>query len=1340
MKENIFRFFTNSSFKLLSILAAFSFSNLNLHGQVINYSDGWGSQGFSIETENVTGVKLNFSIHQFEMQEVTVNGTSMKSVHIPGVFLPNDEGAPDLAGTSRFIMIPEGARASFSITATRTESFENVEVAPAFRIPKGNEDGPLSYIKDERIYASNAFYPAEPVILSEPTEIRGVDVVQLGITPFQYNPVTKELIVYRDIKVEVNFIGGNGHFGDNRLRNRWFDPILNNILINFNSLPKVEYQFQSGADAEDFEYLIICPNDPTFLAWADSIKQFRTLQGIRTGIVTTTEIGGNNSTLIESYINNAYNTWNIPPVAILFLGDYGTSGNTVHCPTWDNYCVSDHIYADVNGDNMADIVTARMTAQNATHLQTMINKFLKYERTPPTNPNFYNKPITALGWQTERWFQICSETVNGFWQYQLGKTPVRENAIYSGSPPFSTWSTATNTNLVVNYFGPSGRGYIPTSPAYLTDWGGNATRINNDINNGAFMIQHRDHGLETGWGEPDYTNSNLAGLNNNDLIFVMSINCLTGKFNWSGECFAEAFHRHQKGALGIIAATEISYSFVNDTYVWGMFDGMWPNFMPDYGNPGPDRILPAFGNVTGKYFLQYSNWPYNTSNKMVTYYLFHHHGDAFSTVYSEMPQNLTVIHDPVIISGQTQFVVTADNYSLISLTLNGEIIGVAEGTGSPVTIPIPFITPVNTVVLTVTKQNCYRYSSNISVVPAEGAYVVADSCIVNDASGNGNGLIDYGESPLLSLRVRNVGVSDASNVTVTLRSTDSFITISDSTEFYGNVSAGAQKLISNGFAITISPLVPDGHLAAFTVIASDGVNNWLSNFSLKAYAPSLELGEYNVSDPFGNNNNALDPGETADIIIEIKNEGTSSAVGVIGHLISSDPYITINTSSQAYGNISAGSSITKSFSVTTSVNTPAGHSAEFNCSITATPGLTASGSFNLIVGQIPALVLCMDTNHNSSPAIRAALDSNNVAYDYSTTFPADLSLYRSIFVCLGTYSNNYVLTSAEGQQLADFLNNGGMIYMEGGDTWYYNAPTPVHPMFNITGLSDGSGDLGTIQGQTGVMTEGMNFTYAGDNSWIDRLSNIPPAVAIFKNLTPNYICAVAYNAGTYKTIGASFEFGGLSNGVAPSNRKMLMQKIVEFFGLGIVPVELVSFSADIDQNIILLKWETATETNNKLFIIERSNDNFNFDRIGEIEGKGTTTEMQQYTFKDASISSGKGKVYYRLRQVDFDGTENLSDVIEVDYSMIPKVFSLSQNYPNPFNPTTTIKFDIPKEVKVTLKMYDMLGAEVATLVDEVMKPGYYKYEWNASQFASGVYFYRISAGNFISSKKLILLR
>jgi hypothetical protein len=1322
---------------ILQTILLFLISTSLIYSQEINYQDSWGKAGFSLMTENSNGVQLNFSITQFQMDEVDVAGTMMKAVHIPGVFLPNDEGAPDLPGTSRFIAMPEGARATFEVLGVRTETFENVEIAPAFRIPKGNEDAPLFYNKNEKIYKANAFYPAEPFLMSEPTEIRGVDVVQFGITPFQYNPVTKQLIVYRDVKVEIRFTGGNGHFGEDRLRSRWFDPILKDVIFNYQSLPEVNYNSISDKLDQDFEYVIICPDDPTFLAWADSIKQFRTLQGIRTGIFTTTQVGGNNSTIIENFINNAYNNWTIPPVAVLFLGDYGTTGSTVHSPTWNSYCVSDHIYADVNGNNMADIVTARITAQTATHLQRMIGKFLKYERTPPTNPNFYNHPITALGWQTERWFQICSETVWGFWQNKLGKSPVRENAIYSGTPPFTVWSTATNTSTVVNYFGPSGRNYIPTSPSYLNDWGGNATRINNDINSGAFMLQHRDHGAETGWGEPAYSNSNLTSLTNTDPVFVFSINCLTGKFNYSSECFAEAFHRHQHGALGLIAATEVSYSFVNDAYSWGMYDGMWPDFMPDYGAPGPDRILPAFGNVVGKYFLQYSSWPYNTGDKMVTYYLFHHHGDAFTTVYSEIPQNLTVTHDPVIVSGQPHVNVTADNYSLISLTLNGEILGVGEGTGLPISIDIPFIVPGNTVTLTVTKQNYYRYTAQIPVVPASGAYVVADSCIINDASGNG--LLDYGETALLSLRAHNVGVAQAENVSLILRSSDPHVTITDSTQFYGTIPAGGQTLMTDGYSLVVDPLVPDEHNIAFQVVATDGASNWLSYFTLKAHAPILVLGNHSVSDLTGNNNGILDPGETANVLVEIKNTGTSGAVTVAGELLSGDPYIMINSGVQSYGNIQPGSSETKTFSVTADVNTPTGHTAVFNFNITASPGLTASGSFSLVVGQIPVLIVCLDPNHSSSPLIKAALDSNQISYEYQTALPADLSLYTSIFVCLGIYSNNHVLTTAEGQALANYLMSGGKLYMEGGDTWYYDPSTPVHSMFNITGVSDGSGDLGTVLGQTSTITQGMTFTYSGENNWIDRITNVPPAQVIFRNQSPDYGCAVAYDAGTYKTIGSSFEFGGLSNGTSPSNKKELMAKIANFFGLNIVPVELISFNAEINETGVKLKWETATELNNTGFDIERSTDKVLFEKIGFIEGKGTTTEKQEYTFIDAGIK-GKGKYFYRLKQIDHNGTETYYNILEVDYALIPTVFSLSQNYPNPFNPTTTIQFGIPKEVKVTLKIYDAIGSEVATIVDEKMEPGYYKYQWNASNFASGVYFYRISAGSFISTKKLILIK
>ena len=131
-------------------------------------------------------------------------------------------------------------------------------------------------------------------------------------------------------------------------------------------------------------------------------------------------------------------------------------------------------------------------------------------------------------------------------------------------------------------------------------------------------------------------------------------------------------------------------------------------------------------------------------------------------------------------------------------------------------------------------------------------------------------------------------------------------------------------------------------------------------------------------------------------------------------------------------------------------------------------------------------------------------------------------------------------------------------------------------------------------------------------------------------------------------------------------------------------------------------------------------------KIGTVKGKGTTTEAQQYSFKDADITTGKGKAYYRLKQIDFDGTSSYSEVITVDYSIIPVEFSLSQNYPNPFNPTTTIKFGIPKEVKVVLKVYDILGKEVATIVNQKMEPGYYKYEWNGTALCQAVY---ISTGS-----------
>ena len=204
------------------------------------------------------------------------------------------------------------------------------------------------------------------------------------------------------------------------------------------------------------------------------------------------------------------------------------------------------------------------------------------------------------------------------------------------------------------------------------------------------------------------------------------MNCSTGEFNDDTECFSEKFHRltyngENAGALGLIAATQVSYSFVNDALVFGMYDYMWPDFMPSQNtitdlNDTPATLLPGFAQVNGKYFLSQSNWPYNTSDKAITYNLFHLHGDAFTVLYSEVPQNLNVTHASQVAAGATSFTVAADAGSFIALTVNGTIIGTAEGTGSAVAITIPAQADGDNVIVTITKQNFYRYSSSVSVI------------------------------------------------------------------------------------------------------------------------------------------------------------------------------------------------------------------------------------------------------------------------------------------------------------------------------------------------------------------------------------------------------------------------------------------------------------------------------------------------------------------------------------------------------------------------------------------------------------------------------------------------
>jgi hypothetical protein len=198
--------------------------------------------------------------------------------------------------------------------------------------------------------------------------------------------------------------------------------------------------------------------------------------------------------------------------------------------------------------------------------------------------------------------------------------------------------------------------------------------------------------------------------------------------------------------------------------------------------------------------------------------------------------------------------------------------------------------------------------------------------------------------------------------------------------------------------------------------------------------------------------------------------------------------------------------------------------------------------------------------------------------------------------------------------------------------------------------------------------------------------------------------------------------------------------ILRYYEPDNIPVELTGFSASVQGNDVMLNWSTATELNNSGFEIEKksSSQNSDFSSIAFIPGRGTTTEISSYSYSDKNLNNGTYN--YRLKQIDYNGSYtyyNLEETIEIKS---PFKFELAQNYPNPFNPSTALSFVIAHQSLVSLKVFDILGNEIATLINEEKHPGVYEVEFSASTLPSGVYFYQMKAGSFIQTRKMVLLR
>jgi hypothetical protein len=910
--------------------------------QAFVFQENTGKKSLIIKSSSKSKIHLSTAIDQFELTNIQVERKIMQHLNYGLSIIPGKAGAPDLPSIVKNILIPNGASISVKILSSQKKVYKNMEIAPAAQIPFDTQDEipPVKGIE----YTQNKLYPAQTTQVRS-TEIRGMNIAQIGIFPFQYNPINKELTVYKNMEIELEISNSKGSYGEDRFRSPFWDQILSDIVFNTEDIPKIKYhQANKNSNEEGCEYLIVIPNQADFLAWADTIRRFRNEQGIFTKVVTIDEIGGNDVDILDSYFEDVYNNWDPVPSAVLLMADYGNDETTITSKSrphpYEGTYISDNDYADVTGNNLPDFVFARLTARNDDELELMVHKFTNYEKNPPSLASFYQNPITALGWQTERWFQLCTETIGGYMKNVLGKTPQRINAVYEGNPSVDPWSTASNTYAITSYFGPNGQNYIPATPSELGGWtGGTPNDVVDAINAGAFILQHRDHGNYSGWGEPGFSSNNIPSLHNSNLLtHVFSINCQTGQFNEGNNCFAEKFHRYDDGgALSVTAPTQVSYSFVNDAFVWGMYDNMWPDFLPDYGGDLiPERdFRPAFGAASGKYFLNSTSWA-SDGMKTITYRLFHNQGDAFGNVYTEIPMENTVAYESGITADITSIDVEALPHSLVGLSVDGNYLanGMTDENGT-VTITFPPQDPMTTIKVVITKQNYFRNEGEILVVPAEGPYVIKTEASFDDE--NGNGMIEYNEDIALNFIIKNVGSELADNVSIQITSDDEYIEITDASEDIGSMEAGQEITVDQAFSFSVPLNIPDEHQINFTFSATNGSDVWESDFSLTAYAPKLDFSLISFTETNGNGNGYLDPGETATARFTAINNGHADFPAGLSTLTANSSYITIEATDQNFDALAMNDSLNMEFEITTSESTPTGTSASIINSITADP-------------------------------------------------------------------------------------------------------------------------------------------------------------------------------------------------------------------------------------------------------------------------------------------------------------------------------------------------------------------------------------------------------------------
>jgi PKD repeat protein len=670
----------------------------------------------TITDSGESGVEISYKFNGTVLSSKDVQGTCYYTPHIYGFSHMTEVGSPMLPAKNNHIAVPYGSQATIQILESKFQAYpETVDIHPVLELlPDCDKTIEAAFEIDPEVYGTDADFPDKLVKVVEYDSYRGVSLAVIQVRPMQINPVTGELKIYTKIKFKVTFSGGESAYNRYSKNSKHANKMVRSAVLNRSLIPEGSGSSYEATDAGAKDYIMIVHSN--YLAAAESLAAWKRQMGYSVEIVSQSSW---TTTQVDDALKTRYNSWTPKPQFFLLFGDqgdvpaeYGTSQYT------------DLYYAEMEGTGYKpEMAYGRIFPDSASNAQMIVDKIIDYEKNPPTLSGFYSNALACAYYQdsnldsyADRRFTHTSEDIRNYMMVQG----------YGVNRVYVTGSSVTPLYYNNGNYSPPNTPIPEELKRPTFAWDGDATDIINYVDAGRFLVWHRDHGDVTLWGDPYFTTSHINQLNNSNLLpIVMSVNCLTGQFTGTTECFCERFLRKDPdGCVGIFGATNVSYSGPNDGYAPGIIDAIWPDpgIDPQYGSGGAGNPIPAHDPIyTMGDILNHSKvaMEYLWGVHQTTWELHHYFGDPAMKIWTAQPTVTTATHDTSISAGGTSLQITGSNCpgGLATLVYEDTLVAkttlAGDGTGTLTFDALSGVEPV--AILTISKHNFKPYIANIGV-------------------------------------------------------------------------------------------------------------------------------------------------------------------------------------------------------------------------------------------------------------------------------------------------------------------------------------------------------------------------------------------------------------------------------------------------------------------------------------------------------------------------------------------------------------------------------------------------------------------------------------------------